>query len=230
MWRVNNSGFHKQQSNSESDIISPYSSKHKYDKKKFCFKIRQKIKRGQDNLLIKGEVIKKEIKNSDLLFFNEFIHIFKRKEYCSQAVEKYFKRLTSIDTKKYCHVCGKQMNMLKTRLINRCFCYFCMEYVCDKQCLSDETFIIPRSFNIDFDLRKKPVCQSAAMLLNRNNYIKIENNHPQVGVQQSLYQFMVHRRRIHKMFDLIKCEEQMNIMNNYASEKYMVMKDFYITI
>lgn len=67
-------------------------------------------------------------------------------------------------------------------IIKRCYCYFCMEYVCDKGCVSDEKFIIPRLFNLDYDLKKRSVCQSAAMFLNRNNILRIPNNHPQVAL------------------------------------------------
>lgn len=191
---------------SDSDI-SPLYGKQKFDKKKYCFKIKQKKKRGLEEFLKRDKIQRKELQNSDLLFFNEFIHIYKRREYTATIVDKYFKRLTQIDNKKQCHVCGDTLSFFKTKVMKRCFCYFCLEYVCDKKCLSDETFIIPRNFNIDFDLRKRPVCESAAMLLNRNNYLKIEYMHPQVRLQEPLFNFMVHRRRVHKMYDMIKCEE-----------------------
>jgi hypothetical protein len=70
------------------------------------------------------------------------------------------------------------------------------------------------------------------MLLNRNNYIRISSNHPQVTLNDSLYQFMVFRRRLHKMFDMIKCDAWFDIMekNSHASEKNMILKDVYITV
>ena len=32
------------------------------------------------------------------------------------------------------------------------------------------------------------------------------------------------------MYDLIKCDEFATILEHHASEKYMVLKDFYLTI
>jgi superfamily II helicase len=118
------------------------------------------------------------MKNSDVIFFNEFIQILKRKEYNSKEVEKYFTRLGKIDRKNLCHHCGKKINRFLAKFVRRNFCHFCMDYVCSRDCLSDEQFVIPRNFNIDYDLKKRPVCYSAAMLLNRNNYIKIPSSHP----------------------------------------------------
>lgn len=63
-------------------------------------------------------------------------------------------------------------------MIRRCFCNFCMEYVCSKECISGEKFTLPRSFNLEYDQDEKSVCQLAAMFLNRRNYLKIANSHP----------------------------------------------------
>lgn len=119
-----------------------------------------------------------------------------------------------------------------TKIIKRCFCHFCIEYVCDRDCLSDEKFVIARNFNLEYDLTKRTVCSSAAMFLNRRNYIKIRPSHPQISMQDGLYQFMVLRRQLHKIFDLIKCDAWVNIMekNGFLSEKNMILKDCYISI
>jgi hypothetical protein len=43
---------------------------------------------------------------------------------------------------------------------------------------------------------------------------------------------MKERRKLHKMFDLIKCEFWINALekNSFASEKNLILKDFYITL
>jgi len=43
---------------------------------------------------------------------------------------------------------------------------------------------------------------------------------------------MILRRKFHKIYDLIKCDAWMNIIekNGFASEKNLVLKDFYITL
>lgn len=119
-----------------------------------------------------------------------------------------------------------------SKFLKRCYCNFCMNYVCEKECISEEKFIIPRKFNLEFDLKEKQVCRLAAIFLTRRNYIKITQSNPQVTLQDSLYLFMVQRRRIHKIFDAITCEAWTNIIerNGYASEKNLILKDFYISI
>ncbi len=50
-------------------------------------------------------------------------------------------------------------------------------------------------------------------------------------MHEKLYQFMINRRKLHKMFDLIKCDFWFNSLekNGYASEKNLILKDFYIS-
>lgn len=94
-----------------------------------------------------------ELKNSDVVFFNEFLTILKRKEYNSYEVHKFFKKITNrFNNKLNCHNCGKDLTTFMTKYIKRCNCYFCMEYVCSKDCLSEEKFVIPRLFNLSYDL------------------------------------------------------------------------------
>jgi hypothetical protein len=114
-----------------------------------------------------------EMKNSDVAFFNEYRNLLKRKEYTHVEVKKYFESMPKANFKKVCHNCGKNYMLFMSKLIKRSFCNFCLEYVCDKDCLCEEKFIIPRNFNIEYDLNTKHVCRKAAVLLNRKNYIKI---------------------------------------------------------
>jgi hypothetical protein len=99
-----------------------------------------------------------EMKNSDVVYFNEYLSILKRKEYTAKEVERYFNKLGKLDRKTYCHHCGKRLNRLMVKVVKRCFCHFCMEYVCSSNCLSYEEFIIPRNFYLDYDLKKRQVC------------------------------------------------------------------------
>ncbi len=114
-----------------------------------------------------------EMKSSDVVFFNEYRNLLKRKEYTHLEVKKYFASMPKANFKKVCHNCGKNYILMMAKLIKRTFCNFCLEYVCDKDCLNEEKFIIPRNFNIEYDLSKKHVCRKAAVLLNRRNYLKI---------------------------------------------------------
>ena len=120
-----------------------------------------------------------ELKNSDIVFFNEFMTILKRKEYNSFEVHRFFKKITNrFNNKSLCHNCGKDLTSFMTKYIKKCFCHFCMENVCSKECLSSEKFVIPRLFNLQYDLEQKQVCMQSSMFLNRRCYLKIANSHP----------------------------------------------------
>jgi hypothetical protein len=43
---------------------------------------------------------------------------------------------------------------------------------------------------------------------------------------------MIKRRKLHKIFDLIKCDYWLNALEKegFASEKNLILKDFYITL
>ena len=43
---------------------------------------------------------------------------------------------------------------------------------------------------------------------------------------------MILRRKLHKVFDMIKCEAWMNIIeaNGYIGDKNLILKDFYLTV
>ena len=68
------------------------------------------------------------------------------------------------------------------------------------------------------------------MFLHRHNYLKVESNHPQVALQDGLFQFMVARRKLHKMYDLIHCEDYLSILNHFSSDKFLLLKDCYMTV
>ena len=92
------------------------------------------------------------MKNSDVVFFNEFRNLLKRKEYTHGEVKKYFAKMDKFNFKDNCHNCGKKYSLFLAKTFKRTFCNFCMEYVCDKDCLCEEKFVIPRNFNLEYDL------------------------------------------------------------------------------
>ena len=59
-----------------------------------------------------------ELKNSDIVFFNEYLGLLRRKEYNSNQVHRFFKKINRRwNPKKLCHMCGKQMNSLLTQVV-----------------------------------------------------------------------------------------------------------------
>ena len=98
--------------------------------------------------------------------------------------------------------------------------------------MEDEQFVIPRNFYVNYDLKTKSVCKKAGAFLSKHNFIKIDHQNPQVSLREELYSFMLERRQLHKVFDMIKCDEWSNIVerNGFASEKNLILKDCFVTL
>lgn len=114
--------------------------------------------------------------NSESLKEDEYSHILHRKEYTSKAVTKFLQSVVTANAKT-CHNCGKSLGVFKLKAHH---CNFCMANVCSKECLSKNLFVIPRDFNLKFDLEPKSVCHLAATFLERKCYLTITTKHPQV--------------------------------------------------
>mmetsp|Transcript_13073 Transcript_13073/g.12928 ORF Transcript_13073/g.12928 Transcript_13073/m.12928 type:complete len:103 (-) Transcript_13073:483-791(-) len=101
------------------------------------------------------------MKNSDIVFFNEFQELFKRKEYNHNDVTTFFKEIKTKD----CHECGKKDNSFFGKWFKSNFCHFCMKDTCSKECLIASGMVIPRNVHLNFDLQKYPICQKSALFL-----------------------------------------------------------------
>lgn len=94
---------------------------------------------------------------------DEFSQLLKRKEYNTKSVNKFFEKFgAKRSNEKICHNCGKEQ---AGKLMKKIYCNFCMLPVCCKECLAKDSFIIPRDFNLNFDLQPKSLCTLAAMFL-----------------------------------------------------------------
>lgn len=107
-----------------------------------------------------------------------------------------------------------------------------MKRVCSIQCVYEEQFVIPRLFNVEYDVKKHHVCTKAGAFLTKHNLLRIHSKNPQVSLRQELKQFMIRRRQLHCVFDLFKCDTWVNIIerNGYASEKNLILRDCYLTL
>ena len=109
-----------------------------------------------------------------MIMDEEFTKILKRKEYSLEAVNNFFKKINV--NEKECHACGKSLIGVG-KLVKNSMCYFCMGPVC-KECLSTDQMIIPRDFNVKYDLTPKTVCTLAKAFMERKCFIPISLSHP----------------------------------------------------
>ena len=112
------------------------------------------------------------------------------------------------------------------------YCHFCMKRVCSIECVYDENFVIPRLFNVAYDLNPHQVCSKAGAFLSKQNFLRIHSMSPQVAIHEELKTFMIRRRQLNYVFDLIKCDAWVNIVerNGFAAEKNLILKDCYLTL
>lgn len=92
--------------------------------------------------------------------------------------------------------------------------------------------MIPRLFNVEYDLRPRMVCKKAGAFLQRHNFLRIQRENPQVALRADLKHFMIKRKQVRQAFDLIKCDTYTNIIerNGFAAEKNLILKDCYLTL
>ena len=69
-----------------------------------------------------------------------------------------------------------------------------MKRVCSIECMFDEQFVIPRLFNVEYDLAPRHVCIKAGAFLAKNNFLRIHSKNPQVALRDELKSFMIRRR------------------------------------
>jgi hypothetical protein len=85
---------------------------------------------------------------------------------------------------------------------------------------------------VNYDLKPHNVCTAGGLFLTKFNFLKIDTQNPQIFQHVDLYQFMVNRRQLHKVFDSLKCDTFQNIVerNGFASEKNLVLKECYLSL
>ena len=62
-------------------------------------------------------------------------------------------------------------------------------------------------------------------------FVKIDKRNPILNQKPNLRNAMVVRRKVHKMFDMLKCEGWNDLLesNGFKIEKFFVMRDCYLT-
>ena len=94
-----------------------------------------------------------------------------------------------------CHCCQKWQvpeRGLLARFFNDesespLYCHFCMHRVCSPECLSEEKYVIPRLFNVSYNIQKVSVCKKAGTFLSKQNYLRIDHKNPQVVLRDEFF-------------------------------------------
>ena len=112
---------------------------------------------------------RKEYTQARIEFFYQNMHTFDQNTYSLSDINfvnnnSSFNALSTpkshSDTSKLCHCCRKweiPERSILSRMFNNesdsaLYCHFCMKRVCSIECVYDEQFVIPRLFNVAYDL------------------------------------------------------------------------------
>lgn len=97
--------------------------------------------------------------------------------------------------------------------------------------MGDELVYIPREVHLLQAPEKRRVCKPAFELLRKFNIVLIDKRNPILSFKPELRRLMVLRRIVHKMFDMVKCENWEVIIDNgvYREFKFLVLRDSYLT-
>ena len=94
--------------------------------------------------------------------------------------------------------------------------------------MADELVYVPREINLLQAPKKRRVCRPAYNLIKCCNMVLIDKQNPILVFKPELRRLMVQRRSVHKMFDMIKCDDWESLISDQDC-KFLVLRDSYLT-
>ena len=79
-------------------------------------------------------------------------------------------------------------------------------------------------------MREKRVSMAALRFLSQFRFVKVDKRNPILMLKPELREAMVLRRMVHKMFDMLICDEWMNLITGRFREiSFLILRDCYLT-
>ena len=108
-----------------------------------------------------------------------------------------------------------------------------MRYVCE-DCISEEYSIIPAFILKNWNFKKYSISKKAKELLNNwyiSPIIHIKSNDSTLKISFRLRQAIILKRKLHKIFDLMKCENtEKFVIDTMKEYKYLVVKQNFFSM
>ena len=170
--------------------------------------------------------------NSIIFYLNNYFN--KEKFFIFPTQDTNNKPISIEEQNNQCYICLKTFNYflgIPTKKINWCSYY--MRYVCS-DCISDELSIIPAFILTNWNFGKYSISKFAKEIINlweNKPVIHIKAKNPILGLSSLLKQAITMKRKIHKIYDLMKCSgSESFIVNVLESYKYLVFKENYFSL
>lgn len=203
--------------------------------KKVYFPIDKHFKatrRADRNTFTKKDVILycgKEIRltNSILFYLNYF---YKKEPYIKFRTKNTSLKPITIQYQNYqCALCNKKFNTIMNIPTEKIyFCSYYLKFVCSN-CISEDYSIIPDFILKMWSFKKYQISKAAKQLLESwydKPVIYIKQSDPILKKSEQLRNALVLKRKIHKIFDLMKCEKMNEfVVDTLKEHKYLVLHE-----
>jgi len=163
--------------------------------------------------------------NSAVLYFNHFYNKYQHFKFNTKLVT--VKTASIEDQNNQCQLCYKKFSFLLGIPCGVYWCSYFLKFVC-KDCISHDYSIIPSFVLMHWNFNKFPVSKRAKEILNKwhsKHVINIKNNDRILNQSYLLREAIAVKRKIHKMFDLMACEDAEEVVITLLKkDSYLVLK------
>ena len=193
---------------------------------------------NNNKIITKFDIVKFKNKdihltNSILYYLNNFYH---KKLFFKFSTNNSNKKPISIENQNYqCYFCKKVFKYF-FGLIPRENIYWCsyyLKYICE-DCLSEEFSVIPDFILKNWNFKKYPISKKAKKILEEwyeKPVIYITKKDQICKNNNELYQAILLKKKIHIIFDLMKCEEKENIIKQILGKyDYLVLRENFFSL
>ena len=193
---------------------------------------------NNNKLITKSDIVKFKNKdihltNSILYYLNNFYH---KKPFFTFSTNNSNKKPISLENQNYqCYFCKKVFKYF-FGIIPRENIYWCsyyLKYICE-DCLSEEFSVIPDFILKKWNFKKYPISKKAKKILEEwyeKPVIYITKKDQICKNNNELYQAILLKKKIHIIFDLMKCEEKENIIKQILGKyDYLVLREYFFSI
>ena len=196
------------------------------------------IDNNNDRIITKFDKVKYKNKdihltNSILYYLNNFYH---KKSYFIFSTNNSNKKPISLENQNYqCYFCKKVFKYFLGFIPreNIYWCSYYLKYICE-DCLSEEFSVIPDFIIKNWNFKKYPISKEAKNILEKwyeKPVIYITKKDQICKNNNDLYQAILLKKKIHIIFDLMKCDEKENIIKNILGKyDYLVLRENFFSL
>ena len=196
------------------------------------------IDNSNDKIITKFDIVKYKNKdihltNSILYYLNNFYH---KKSYFKFSTNNSNKKPISLENQNYqCYFCKKVFKYFFGFIPreNIYWCSYYLKYICE-DCLSEEFSVIPDFIIKNWNFKKYPISKKAKNILEEwyeKPVIYITKKDQICKNNNELYQAILLKKKIHIIFDLMKCDEKENIIKNILGKyDYLVLREYFFSL